>query len=272
MSFVNVKFLFVLFLFSISIIPVFAQTEETPFLTVKTDDEHYDEGDTIVISGQVATVIVDTPVILQVWYEGNMIDIAQFFPAQDGSYSHTIIAEKPSWKSEGEYLIRISYGEGNIAETNLSFTPTQEFLETKDSIEVQIPNGGTFDVEYAITGGIVKDMILNPEDFTLRVLLESVDEGTISLKIPRDFLDAEKPDGQDEIFIVLIDNIQFPYEETETNSQTRLITIDFEEQTSMIEIIGTFAIPEFGTMVMVILLIGVVTTILVSKSRTNLQF
>ena len=115
-------------------------------------------------------------------------------------------------------------------------------------------------------------MILNPEDFTLRVLLESVDEGTISLKIPRDFLDAEKPDGQDEIFIVLIDNIQFPYEETETNSQTRLITIDFEEQTSMIEIIGTFAIPEFGTMVMVILLIGVVTTILVSKSRTNLQF
>ena len=271
MSFVNVKIFFVLILFSISMMPVFAQSEETPFLTVKTDDIHYDEGDTIVISGQVATVIVDTPVILQVWHEGNMIDIAQFFPARDGSFSDTVLAEGEKWKNEGEYLVRIIYGEGKIAETSLNFTPTQEFLQTTDSIEVQIPNGGTFDVEYTITGGIVKDMVLDPEDFTLRVLLEAPEEGTISLKIPRDSLDAEKQNGQDEIFIVLIDNIQFPYEETETNSQTRLITINFEEQTSMIEIIGTFAIPEFGTMVMVILLIGIVTTIIVSKSRMNLQ-
>ncbi len=252
-------------------IPVFAQTEDTPFLSVKTDDSHYDEGDTIVISGNVATVIIDTPIILQVWFEGNMIDIAQFFPAQDGSYSHTIIAEKPSWKQEGEYLIRISYGEGNIAETNIDFTPKQEFLETRDSIEVQIPNGGTFDVEYTINGGIVNEMILDPEDFTLRVIIEAPDEGTISLKIPRDSLDAEKPNGQDETFIVLIDNVQFPYKETETNSETRLITINFEEQTSEIEIIGTFAIPEFGTMVMVILMTGVIATILVSKSRINLK-
>jgi hypothetical protein len=268
---VNVKIFFVLILFAFSTLPVFAQSEEIPFLSVKTDDNHYDEGDTVVISGQVTTVIVDTPIILQVWFEGNMIDIAQFFPAQDGSYSHTIIAEKPSWKKEGEYLIRVSYGEGNIAESNLEFTPKQEFLETKDSFEVEIPNGGTFDVEYTILGGTVKDIILEPDNFTLRILIESPDEGSLSIKIPRESLDAEKPNGQDETFIVLIDNIQFPYVETETNSQSRLITVNFEEGDSEIEIIGTFAIPEFGTMIAITLAIGIMITTLVTRNKFQLK-
>ena len=54
----NVKIFFVLILFTFSVLPVFAQSDEKPFLTVITDDESYDEGDTIVISGEVATVIV----------------------------------------------------------------------------------------------------------------------------------------------------------------------------------------------------------------------
>ena len=249
-----------------STLPVFAQSD-IPFLTVKTDDSHYDEGDTVVISGQVATVIAETPIILQVWFEGNMIDIAQFFPAQDGSYSHTIIAEKPSWKNEGEYLIRVSHGEGNIAETSLEFTPKKETLETKDSYEVQIPNGGTFDIEYTIRGGIVKDMTLLPGDYTLEIAIEAPDEGSISLKLPRESIDAYKPTGEDEIFIVLLDNVQFPYQETETNDQSRLITINFEEGTTIIEVIGTFAVPEFGVFATIILFLSMITIIGITKSK-----
>ena len=141
--------------------------------------------------------------------EGNLIDAAQFDPAQDGSYSHTVIAEKPLWREQGEYLIRVSHGEGNIAETTIEFTPKQEFLETTDSFEVEIPNGGTFDVEYTTKGGAVIDMILEPDNYTLKILIEAPDEGTISLKLPRESIDAEKPNGQDETFIILIDNIQF---------------------------------------------------------------
>jgi predicted secreted protein with PEFG-CTERM motif len=275
---VNVKVFFVLILFAFFILPVFAQSDEVPFLTVRTDDINYDEGDTVVISGQVKTVIVDTPIILQIWLEGNMIEIAQFFPAQDGSYSHTVIAEKPSWKLEGEYVIRISYGEGNIAESTIYFTPTYEFLETTDSFEVKIPNGGTFDIEYTIQGGIVKDIILEPDNFTLLVLIEAPDEGVISLKLPRESIDAEKPNGQDESFIILIDNIQFPYEETETNDQSRLITINFEEKESAetlstyeVEIIGTRVVPEFGTVTTLILLLGIIVTVGFTKNKFQLK-
>jgi predicted secreted protein with PEFG-CTERM motif len=277
MFFVNVKIFFILVLFAFSTLPAFAGSDEKPFLTVITDDESYDEGDTIVISGEVATVIVDTPIILQIWVEGNMIDVAQFHPAQDGSYSHTIIAEKPLWKNEGEYLVRISYGEGNIAESTITYTPTQEFLETTDSFEVEIPNGGTFDIEYTIKGGEVTDIILEPDNFTLRVLIEAPDEGTISLKLPRESIDAEKPTGQDEEFIVLIDDIQFPYEEIETDDQSRLITIHFEEKKSglistyEIEIIGTKVIPEFGVMAVLILTLGVVITIGFTKNKFQVK-
>ena len=274
----KVKIFFVLILFTFSILPVFAEGDEKPFLTIRTDDESYDEGDTIVISGEVATVIVDTPIILQIWIEGNMIGIDQFFPAQDGSFSHTIIAEKPLWKNEGEYVVRISYGQGNIAESIITFTPKQEFLETTDSFEVEIPNGGTFDIEYTIKGGKVKDMILEPDNFTLLVLIEAPDEGTISLKLPRVSIDAEKPNGQDETFIILIDDIQFPYEETETNDQSRLITINFEEKKSVetisiyeIEIIGTTVIPEFGSLAALILLLGVIITVGVTKNKFYLK-
>jgi len=252
-------------------IPAFGQSDEIPFLSVTTDDNHYDEGDIVVVSGKVKTVIVDTPILLQLWFQGNMISIAQFFPAQDGTYSHTIIAEKPLWNKEGEYLVRVSYGEGNISETTLTFTPKQEFVETKDTFEVNIPNGGTFDAEYTILGGKVKNMILEPDNFTLRILLEAPDEGTISIKLPRDAVDAIKQNGQDEKFIILIDDIQNPYSETQTNSDFRLISINFEEGDSEIEIIGTFAVPEFGVIASMILALAIITTIIFTKTKFQVK-
>ena len=273
MFFVDLKIFFVLILLAFSSFPAFAQSDDVPFLTVETDDGHYDEGDTVVISGQLATIIVDTPIILQLWYEGNLLDAAQFDPAQDGSYSHTIIAERPLWRHEGEYLIIVSHGDKD-AEITITFTPKQEFPETTDSFEVKIPNGGTFDVEYTIKGGIVKDMILEPDNFTLQVLIEAPDEGTISLNLPRESIDADGVKDLDKKFIILIDGVQFPYKEIETNPRSRLITINFDEKESeetiptyKIEIIGTFAIPEFGTMITLILVFGVIITIGFTKSK-----
>ena len=263
----NLKISFVIILLTISIVPTFAQSDEVPFLTVRTDDNHYDEGDIIVVSGNVKTVIADTPILLTVVFQDTKIlEIGQFFPAQDGSYSHTIIAEKPQWSKEGEYIVRVSYGTGNTAESTLTFTPKQEFLEIKDTIEVNIPNGGTFDAEYTIFGGNIKNILLEPDNFTLRILIDAPDEGTISIKLPRDAIDSMKQDGQDEKFIVLIDDIQNPYSETESNSDFRLVTINFDEGDSEIEIIGTFAIPEFGAFTALILMITILSTILISKS------
>ena len=256
----------VLILLIIFTLPVFAES----LISVKTNANSYKEGETIVISGKVSTIITGTPVTMQIFNQDNLVDIAQITVAEDGNYSHTVRAEGPLWSKAGEYTIRASFGEGNIAETQFTFSPKTETTETK-TFEVDAGNHGTFDVEYSIEGGTVKDMLVDEEIFALIVIIESTDDGSISLEIPRYALDAKKQDETDDIFIIIIDGIEAPYQETITDSNSRVITINFEQGDSDIEIIGTTIIPEFGTIAMMILAIGIITTIFVTKNRFQIH-
>ncbi|MCJ8306022.1 MAG: PEFG-CTERM sorting domain-containing protein [Nitrosopumilus sp.] len=247
---------------------VFAQGS---LISVQTDDNNYDESDTIVISGMVTTVIGETPITLQLFSEGNLVDIAQIVVAQDGSYSHTVIAEGPLWKKVGTYTVRVSYGEGNIAESEFSYTPKSESIETTTNFEVDAGSSGTFDVEYTIKGGTVKDMIVDSDIFAIIVQIESTDEGVISLDLPREFIGAEKQDGKDDTFIILIDGIEVAYQESVVHSDSRVITINFENGDSDIEIIGTYVIPEFGAIAMAMMIIGIMTIIFISKSKLQIK-
>jgi len=259
-----------IFLLIISTGTVFAQ-ESTSLINVQTDDKNYDEGDIVVVSGSVTTVIGDTPVTLQLFVEGNLVQIAQITVAQDGTYSYTIIAEGPLWKKSGDYVVKVTYGEGKIAETGFSFSPKSESIETTTIFEVKDTKGGTFDVEYTIKGGTIKNMIVDPEIFAIIVQIESTDEGTISLDLPREFIGAEKQDGKDDTFIILIDGIEVVYQESVVHSDSRVITINFEEGDSDIEIIGTYVVPEFGTIVMMILIVGIMTIILASRNKFQIR-
>ncbi|MDC4213792.1 MAG: PEFG-CTERM sorting domain-containing protein, partial [Candidatus Nitrosopumilus limneticus] len=96
---------------------------QNSLISVQTDSLYYDEGDTILISGTVNTIIGNTPVTLQLFKDANLVQVAQFELSQDGNYSHTIIAEGSQWKREGEYIVKVVYGDGNIAESSFSFKP-----------------------------------------------------------------------------------------------------------------------------------------------------
>jgi len=243
-------------------LPVFAES----LITVKTNSNSYKEGDTVVISGKVSTIIVGTPITLQIFNQGNLVEVAQFNVAEDGSYSHTLIAEGPYWSKAGEFTVRVSFGEGNVAETQFNFLPKSDIKST-NTFEVDAGSYGTFDVKYSINGGIVKNMLIDKDIFALIIIIESENDGTIMLEIPRDVFDAKKQDQTDDIFITIIDGIEVQYQETVTNTNSRTITINFEEGDSDIEIIGTTIIPEFGTIAIMILAIGIITTIMVTKNR-----
>ena len=247
---------------------VFAQES---LISVQTDDKSYDEGDTIVISGTVTTIVGSTPATLQLFSEGNLVDIAQITIAQDGSYSHTIIAEGPLWKKQGDYTVRVSYGERNTAESEFSYSPKSAISETTTNFEVNAGSHGTIDVEYTIKGASIKDIVVDSNNFALVVQIESTDEGTITLSLPREFIGAEKQDGKDETFIILIDGIQVEYQETVVHSESRIITINFEQGDSQIQIIGTYVIPEFGTITMMILIVGIMITILAAKNKFQIS-
>ncbi len=250
-----------------------AFAQEHP-ISVQTDDNHYDEGDTIVISGKVKTPIDGVNVVLQLFSEGNMVEIAQITVAKDGSYSHTVLAEGPQWKKTGTYLVKASYevGGGTSVESEFSYSPESEVILTTTNFEVDAGSHGTFDVEYTIKGGTLKNIMVDTETFALIAQIDATDEGIITLDLPREFIGAEKQNGKDDTFIILIDGIEVNPEETSlVGGESRVISINFLQGDSNIEIIGTYVIPEFGNIVMAILIMGIMTTILISRNRLGIR-
>ena len=52
-----------------------------------------------------------------------------------------------------------------------------------------------------------------------------------------------------------------------TNSEYRTIKISFVEGDYRIQIVGTYVIPEFGTIAMMILLVSITSVIILSKNK-----
>jgi predicted secreted protein with PEFG-CTERM motif len=244
---------------------------EGSLISVQTNDNNYSEGNTILISGNIVTIIGDTQVTMQLFQEGNLIEIAQIKVSQDGNYVHTIIAQGPLWKNQGTYMVKVTYGEGNIAETLFDYTPESKIIEIIKDFPVDAGDSGTFDVKYTIRGGTVEDIEIEPENLGLLVKINSLDDGKIILELPRESIDAEKQNGKDEKFIILINDAQTTYEEIQSDSTVRIIEINFEKGDSEIQIIGTHVIPEFGTMVIIILTIGVVGSVLLTKNKFQIK-
>jgi predicted secreted protein with PEFG-CTERM motif len=87
------------------------------------------------------------------------------------------------------------------------------------------------------------------------------------LELPREFIGAEKHDGKDETFIILIDGTEVEYKEEVIHSESRMITINFEPGDSKIEIIGTYVVPEFGTIAATILIVGITSMIILTRNK-----
>jgi len=230
---------------------------------VETSQNAYEEGETVVVSGNVTSIIAGEQVSITIFHEGNLVDIAQIEVAQDGKYTKTFKAAGPLWQKDGTYTIRVLYGKTTI-ETSFEFYSKQALIETTDIFEVDAGSYGTFDVAYTVRGATVKNMVVDSDIFAIIVILETDDDGAITLELPRESIDAKKSDNVDDKFIILIDGAEVPYREISTNEDSRTIIIEFEELDSDIEIIGTFVVPEFGSIVMIILVIGIVSTILLS--------
>ena len=258
------------------LIPVGSVFANNSLISVQTDDSSYDEGDTIVISGQIETIIGQTPVTLQLFKDGNMVEIAQIIVSKDGNYSYTILAEGSMWQNQGQYVVKVTYGEGNVAETIFSYIPNSEVLVTTDIFEVNAGSSGTFDLSYTIRGGTLLDIAIDETIFGLVVDIDTSDDGKIVLDLPRKYIDAEKQNGKDEVFIILIekqngDVVETTYDEETSHSEVRTLTINFEEGDSEIQIIGTYVIPEFGTIVMIILTMGIMASILLTRNRFQIK-
>jgi archaellum component FlaF (FlaF/FlaG flagellin family) len=245
-----------------------AQTTECRICTTRS---FYEQGDTVVITGKVDVVLEKTPIIIQVFNPlQNLVEVAQVDVSQDGSFTHRIVADGSYFRTSGKYTIKATYGiSTNVYESNFEFQ-TKDTTGATNIFDVRIPgSSGTFDVPYSIRGGTVTNMFIDPDMFSLIVQINATGDGSLVLDLERGLIDARRGtdgrSGNDDSYIIQIDGIQVPYQETSTNPEFRRITVQFERGASDIEIIGTWVVPEFGAIAAMILVVGTTAAIIYAK-------
>ena len=281
---------------SITIAPAFAANhaggnfaESGISVDVSTEKESYNPGETVTISGVVSPYIPGEDVLLQVVSpRNNIVQIAQIEVDPYNGIFHKDIETSIGgvWKESGNYVVRAFYFDNKgvtqfsygLSSVGVKETP----LEAEDAIQGEIEEGidstelvGVEDVggssllvegvnvNYTINGGKIISIIPDIDETSLIIKIKTTSDGELIITLPKDVIDG--------IFFVLVDGEEINYSE-ELNDNSSTLTIPFHDGSEEIEIIGTFVIPEFGTIVVLVLAISIIAIIAVtSKSRLSLM-
>jgi len=288
--------LFGILITSVGVSPVFS---ENGIIDVSIDKSNYSDGDMMTIFGEIKNMVPgDQLSIIIQSPNGNLVALDQLTVDSDNQFSTEIKLGGKLMKTEGTYTIKVQYREQS-ATTSFNFggvenSPSNELdkvivednvvedvvieesliedivvvdsVVTATTVTVQ---DSTDLISYEITNAKLLNVVPDLDAVSLLIYIETTDEGSITLTIPRSVLDASINGGDDEFF-VLVDGEEVDFEEI-TTSVNRTITIGFLAGTEQIEIIGTFVIPEFGTIAVVILAVAIISIVAISaKSRLSM--
>ena len=127
---------------------------------------------------------------------------------------------------------------------------------TCGSSEVSIGGNCT---SYDISNGHVISATVNTNDNSVIINIDADDDGTLTI--------SPSTSTQKGIFMVLVDGEES--DDAEINGNT--VIVPFSAGTEQIEIIGTFVIPEFGTIAAMILAVAIISIVAISaKSRLSI--
>jgi len=258
---------------SIGVAPVFGQIQSS--IVVTTDKSSYSEGEIVTVTGEVRDLYSQTPVSVIVKApNGNLVSIAQVTVGADKKFSTEFTAGGGLMKAEGSYTITVQYGtENRSATTSFEFggstVPPKGGLSNVTDKTVLV-EGATDLIGYSITGGKLLNIIPDFDAKSLIISIDATEDGILTLTIPRTVFDSVE-DGIDVEVFVLIDQEEAADFDEITTATDRTITIEFPAGTEEIEIIGTFVVPEFGTIAAMILAVAIISIIAVSaKSKLSI--
>ena len=147
--------------------------------------------------------------------------------------------------------------------------PESVASEESNSTQVDFSNSiklSDFDhvLSYDLSSANLKNILVQPESNSLVILIDSLDDGSLSIALPRDVIDAKSASGLDASFFILVNGEEALFDETISETE-RIISVNFPAGTEQVEIIGTFVIPEFGTIAIMILVVSIVSLIVLSS-------
>ncbi len=250
----------------------FAQSNQV--LTVMTEKESYAAGESVEILGLVDIVLEGTPVVIRIVSPmGNMIHPAQIDVDSDGSFSETVSTSiGGKWKETGTYTIMMNYGDnsiqtqfeyGGIMSAGVQTTPP-EFAMEEDNDASQTITIEDNVLNYELTCAEILRMTPDTEMKSMIIEIKTDCDGELTITLPKEVIDTDE-NG----FFVLVDG-----DETNHNASSVgefwTLTIPFSYGSEEIEIIGTFVIPEFGTIAALVLVAAITSIILISAKNKQI--
>jgi len=242
-------------------------------ISIETDSDVYDHSSKITVTGQIANIDPNyLAVTLQAWYGGNLVGVSQPNVNSDGSFVGTFNTSGGMWQSNGTYQITATYFDmdttisievkdtvvtGMTAETTAA---TASIAETESASIYEFPVG---QIAYDITCSATSpNFIGNGDDSTLDIYIDATDDGVLTIALDESII---KP-FDDGTFFVLVNNEEVQDFVQEGNKLTIPCNVGDEK----ISIVGSWAIPEFGTIAVMILVVAIVSIIIVS-AKTKLS-
>jgi len=237
-------------------------------ISVWTDKTNYEHNDMIMVTGQVANVASGFPVTVTVVSPLNsIVTIDQLTVADDSTFETTLNTAGAMWKYDGTYTIKVNYGsaeKSNSAKVELTggvaYTPTYSTPTANKQCSANEITASGQCVPFSISGGMVTSATLNTNDNSIIININANDDGILTV--------TPSKTVQDGIFMVLVDGEEWDDVEIVANK----VTIMFPAGAEQIEVIGTFVVPEFGTIAAMILAVAIVSIIAISaKSRLSIM-
>tara|TARA_B110001454_G_scaffold134714_1_gene125369 strand:- start:104 stop:937 length:834 start_codon:yes stop_codon:yes gene_type:complete len=266
----------ILFLSSMILLPFFGGEsfgQQNQTLTLTTEKESYAAGEPIMILGLVDIKLQGTQAIIQIMSPiGNMIRAEQIDIDSDGSFSTTVATSIGGlWKESGTYTVKVSYGENSV-QTQFEYggmmsagvQTTPEFAMEDDPSQTIMIEDNT--VNYELDCAEILGMTPDPENKSLIVEIKTDCDGELKITLPKEVIDTDE-----EGFFVLVDGDDVNHDAVIVGEFWTL-TIPFSYGSEEIEIIGTYVIPEFGTIAMLVLVASIGTIVIISARNKQIFY
>jgi len=242
-------------------------------VTMETDEAVYDHSSMITVTGHVEPIDPngsDVSIIIERTDPIGIAGIAQVTVNSDGNFSTTINTANPLMKYDTIYLIKATYvNVETIVSVELTtadetYSPEIATATTETETETsltELVGGGP--IEYELTCSDVSPTFWpNADDSTLEIHLDASNDGMLTITLDEEVV---KP-FNDGTFFVFVNGEEIQDFVQDGNT----LTIPCKSGDEKIEIVGSWAVPEFGTIAAMILVVAIIAIIAVS-AKTKLS-
>jgi DNA-binding beta-propeller fold protein YncE len=204
--------------------------------------------DTITVTGEILGISINPTTNLV--YVTSLIDI-----------------KFPCYECTREYLITVIDGSTNrvVDTVQIEHIPYRAYTIQIDDKAIPI--------RYKITSGELKGMFIDLPAHAIMVVIDSPTNGQLRIELSRNIIDS-KQNGMDKSYFVAIGPYAtssgvkpVEFNEVETTEEKRILLIGYPEGTSLIEIAGTYIIPEFPISLLVVS-VAIGLTVIMLRLRT----